>query len=118
MTHMHITSWVLAIILFIVALVLMKSNNEKGGKIVSMITRLFYIFVIVTGVMLFMSMPEPTGDYHIKMLAGILVIVVMELIFASVKRQRTTTLYWILFIVILLTTIYLGFKLPMGMQFF
>ncbi|MCU9594965.1 YisL family protein [Caldibacillus thermolactis] len=118
MTHMHITSWVLAIILFIVTLVLMKMNNEKGAKIVSMITRLFYIFVLVTGVMLFMSMPEPTGDYHIKMLAGVLVIVMMELLLVATKKQRSTVLYWILFIIILLTTIYLGLKLPMGMKFF
>ena len=37
MLHMHVTSWILGLILFLVALFLYKQGNEKGGKIVHMI---------------------------------------------------------------------------------
>ena len=117
MTHLHITSWVIAIILFIVALTLLKNKNEKGARITSMILRLFYILVIVTGVVLFLQF-NSGGTYHVKMLAGVLVIAMMEMILAFTKKGRSTALYWVLFIVILFATIYLGFKLPLGIQLF
>ena len=40
MTHLHITSWVLGFILFIVAMMLYKQNNEKPAKIFHMSLRL------------------------------------------------------------------------------
>lgn len=49
MTHMHITSWVIALILVFVAYGLYSSGNSKGAKITHMILRLFYIIVIITG---------------------------------------------------------------------
>lgn len=53
MTHMHITSWVIALILVFVAYGLYSSGNSKGAKITHMILRLFYIIVIITGAQLF-----------------------------------------------------------------
>ena len=94
MTHMHLTSWIIGILLFIVSLVMLKNKNEKAAKITQMIVRLFYILIFVTGIMLFFKVDANTS-YHVKMLAGILVIAVMELIFVAIKKGRSATFYWI-----------------------
>lgn len=112
MTHLHITSWVVAIILFIVAVLLTKNKNEKPAKIVLMILRLFYLFIIGSGIQLYFLV-DPSSGYHIKALLGVLVIVFMELVLAGIKRGKSTTIYWILWFVILAATIYMGFTLPL-----
>ena len=43
MLHMHVTSWILGIILLLVAFFLYKQGNEKGAKIVHMISSLVVI---------------------------------------------------------------------------
>jgi len=112
MTNLHITSWVVAIILFITAIVLTKNKNEKPAKVVSMILRLFYLFIIGTGIQLYLLV-DPSLGYHIKALLGILVIVFMELVLAGIKRGKSTKIYWILWLIILVATIYMGFTLPL-----
>lgn len=112
MTHLHITTWVIAIILFFVAVVLTKNKNEKPAKIVSMILRLFYLFIIGSGIQLYLLV-DPSSGYHIKALLGILVIVFMELVLAGIKRGKSTTIYWVLWFLILVATIYMGFTLPL-----
>ncbi|MEH7524143.1 DUF1516 family protein, partial [Bacillus sp. JJ1503] len=42
MIHAHITTWVLALVLFFVALGLHKSGKARALKVVQMILRLFY----------------------------------------------------------------------------
>ncbi len=49
MTHWHITSWVVALILVFVSYGLYGSGKAKGAKITHMILRLFYIIIILTG---------------------------------------------------------------------
>ncbi|BBP88362.1 hypothetical protein BsIDN1_19800 [Bacillus safensis] len=68
-THLHITAWVLGIILFFVAFAL-AGKNDKGAKIVHMIVRLFYLIIIATGVELYvrtgMKIPGSGGRVYWK----------------------------------------------------
>ncbi|MGE8205187.1 YisL family protein [Heyndrickxia sp. NPDC080065] len=114
-THAHITTWVVALILFFVALALYKSGNSKGSKIVHMILRLFYILIIVTGAFLFFKFQSiDPALYGIKMLDGLLVIGMLEMILVRLKKGKGTGLFWILMIIFFIIALYLGFvKLPL-----
>ena len=116
-THLHITTWVIGIILFFVAVTM--TNGSKGQKITHMVLRLFYVFIILTGVALFMAgMDFDMGMlYGFKLIGGVLVIGMMEMILVRMKKQKATTMFWVLLFVFLFITMFLGFKLPMGINF-
>lgn len=116
-THLHITSWVIGLILFFTAV--MMTNGSKGQKITQMVLRVFYIFILLTGIALFMDgMDFDMGMlYGFKLLGGIIIIGLMEMILARMKKQNAATLFWILLFVFLFITMFLGFKLPMGFNF-
>lgn len=120
MTHMHITTWVVAIILFFVAFSLQKSGKAKPQKIVHMILRLFYIITIVTGLLLLDGTAYSVFPvmYTLKMLGGIVLIGFMEMVLVRTKKEKKTAMFWLLFVIFLLVVIYLGFALPMGFKFF
>lgn len=48
LTHAHITSWLITIVLFVLA-VSMERQGAGKAKIVQMVLRLFYILTIATG---------------------------------------------------------------------
>ncbi|MDQ0153839.1 YisL family protein [Robertmurraya andreesenii] len=116
-THLHITTWVITLILFFVAVGLQKSGNLKAQKIVHMILRLFYLLTFATGGMLvhlmFSSYPV---QYVLKVIFGILVIGFMEMVLARMKKEKKSSIIWILFIVSLVIVLYLGFYLPLGFR--
>lgn len=116
MIHAHITAWLLGIILFIVA-VSMKNGNEKTQKIVHMILRLFYILILVSGLVILFSGISINGEYIGKAVLGFLVIGMMEMILTRGRKGKSTGLFWVLFIIILILTISLGLRLPLGMDF-
>ena len=102
MTHAHITTWVIALILFFVAIALHKKDSQRGYKIVVMILRLFYLLIIVTGAMLLTSLATITGMYWVKVLLGLLVIGFLEMVLGVTKKGKSAGLAWILLIVGLL----------------
>lgn len=112
-THLHITTWVIALILFFVAASVSKS---KG---IHMALRLFYILIIISGVALFIKgMSYGMGmDYGIKFILGLLVIGMMEMVLVRQSKNKPTTVFWVLFVVFLIAIFYYGFKLPMGINF-
>lgn len=116
-THLHITTWVIGLILFFAAV--MMTNDSKGQKITQMVLRVFYIFILLTGIALFMDgMDFDMGMlYGFKLLGGIIIIGMMEMILARMKKQKPSTMFWILLFVFLFITMFLGFKLPMGINF-
>lgn len=116
-THLHITTWVVAIILFLVAAFMQR--DSKGRKITHMVLRLFYILIIITGLTLFIewSSSDPML-YGIKFLLGILTIGMMEMVLVRSKKQKPVTMFWALFAVFLFATMFIGFMLPVGMNFF
>lgn len=116
-THLHITTWVIGLILFFAAV--MMTNGSKGQKITQMVLRVFYIFILLTGIALFMDgMDFDMGMlYGFKLLGGIIIIGMMEMILGRMKKQKPSTMFWILLFVFLFITMFLGFKLPMGINF-
>lgn len=116
-THLHITTWVIAIVLFLIAAFMQR--DSKGRKILHMVLRLFYILIIITGLTLFIewSSSDPMV-YGIKFLLGILTIGMMEMVLVRSKKQKPVTMFWALFAVFLFATMFIGFMLPVGMDFF
>jgi hypothetical protein len=115
MIHGHVTSWVLALILFIVAIFLLKAGKEKGAKIVQMILRVLYLLIIATGVGLLFMLDDIGLLYILKAVVGIWVIGLFEMILSKVAQNRKTTTLWIQFVIAFLLVLYLGFdKLPMS----
>lgn len=115
-THLHITTWVVALVLFLAAAFM--DRESKGRKILHMILRLFYILIIITGLALFIEWSSSDAmQYGMKFLFGILTIGMMEMVLVRSKKQKPVTLFWILFAVFLLVTMFFGFKLPVGFNF-
>ena len=111
-TDLHITSWVVALILFFVALAI------TNPKVVHMILRVFYILIIVTGGALFIEGMGFDGMlYGLKFIAGILVIGMMEMTLVKKKKGKPYTTFLILVFVFFLIALFLGFKLPIGFNF-
>lgn len=114
MTHAHITTWFVGLILFIVALGLHKSGKTKGFKIVHMILRLFYILILATGTMMLFGMTIIDPMYVVKSIVGLWVLTMLELVLISKAKGKKTMLHWILLIISLILVIYIGLKLPQG----
>ncbi|WP_428911345.1 YisL family protein [Niallia sp. Krafla_26] len=114
MTHAHITTWVIALILFFVAIALHKKESKRAYKIVVMILRVFYLLIIATGAMLLFSLATITGMYWVKALLGLLVIGFLEMVLSFSTKGKSAGVAWILLIVGFIAVVYLGFDLPMG----
>ena len=111
-THLHITTWVVALVLFFIA-----ALSAKKLKGVQMALRIFYILIIITGGALFWEYRDyiaSTNDgsgmtYDMKVLFGVLVIGFMEMILARKNKGKSTTMFWALFAVSVIVVFYLGF---------
>ena len=112
-THIHITTWAVALILFFIA-----ALSSKKLTAVQMILRVDYILIIITGVALYMEYSSAYGmTYHSKALFGILVIGFMEMILGRKNKGKSLNIFWILFAVVLLVTLYLGLSSGIGSSF-
>ena len=117
MTHAHLSSWVLALILFLIAVVLHKSGKHKGAKIVQMILRVFYVLIFVTGIMIVFSLTKIGGLYILKSVVGLWVIAAFEMILGKIAKQQNATIQWIQLLIACVLVLYLGFSLPLGFDF-
>lgn len=114
MIHLHITGWVLAIILLFVVSNLYK-KNEGSGKVPHMILRLMYLVILFSGIMLFFGYDTKSGELFVKVLAGLWVIASMEMITVRTNKQKPVKAWWIQFVIALVIALILGFvRLPMG----
>lgn len=122
MMHLHITSWVIAIILFFVTYFSYKANHEptRANKPLHMTLRLFMVLVLFSGVWLLIQefSSGTAGSGHmlltLKMLCGIAVVALMEITLTrKVKRLSHTGLFWGTIIAIVVTMA-LGIFLPGG----
>lgn len=115
-THLHIFTWVVGIVLFLVASQM--KVGSKGRKVLHMIARLFYILILVSGFALFARYQSGNNAlYGIKFLLGLLTIGFMEMVLVRAEKGKDTKMFWILFAVGVLVTVFLGFKLPVGISF-
>ncbi|MDR7239909.1 YisL family protein [Neobacillus drentensis] len=114
MIHGHISAWLLALILFVVALFLHKGGKEKGAKIVKMILRVLYLLIIATGVGLLFSVYKIDVWYILKAVVGLWIIGLFEMILSRVANNRRTSVFWIQFVIAWVLVLYLGGRLPMS----
>jgi hypothetical protein len=117
MTHAHITSWFITIILFLIVVSLQRSGSSKV-RIMQMALRLFYIFTIVTGVLLLHSISSISILYIIKTIVGLWVIGAMEMVLVGMKKGKSTKAAWIQWVVALVLVLFLGLTLPLGFDIF
>ncbi|WP_044748758.1 YisL family protein [Bacillus alveayuensis] len=117
MTHAHITAWVVALILFFVAVSLQRGNSPKA-RMMQMILRLFYLIIIGTGALLLYSIATIPPLYIVKALVGIWVIGAMEMILVRAAKGKSTNVFWIQFVIAFIIVLYLGFTLPLGFDLF
>lgn len=118
-THAHITTWVIGILLFIVAFVLHKNGKEKAMKIVQMILRVFYLLILATGIVLFVKHSDfNQALYGVKFLFGLIVIAMMEMVLIRTKLGKKTGVFWAVLIISFIATFYLGARLPLNWNWF
>jgi peptidoglycan/LPS O-acetylase OafA/YrhL len=116
-THLHIFTWVVGIVLFLVAASM--DTESKGRKILHMIARLFYVLILISGALLFIKYSSnDSALYGVKFLLGFLTIGMMEMVLVRSTKNKSVKVVWILFFVFLLATLFLGFKLPVGFDWF
>lgn len=116
-THFHVFTWVVGIILFLVAAVM--ANGTKGKKITHMIARLFYVLIVISGALLFFKYSSANAAlYGVKFLLGLLTIGMMEMVLVRGEKGKKTGMFWILFFIFLLATMFIGFYLPVGVSWF
>lgn len=116
MLHLHVTTWALGFILFILALIL----QGKAGKVLHMILRLDYLVILYSGLHLlitvyFANFTMPQGPEAItKGLAGIWLIAAMEMILVKKSKGKPTGKMWIQFFIALVLVLVLGYiRLPL-----
>ena len=117
-THIHITSWVIGIILFFVTYSMYK-NKSPRAKFLHMVVRLMYIIIALTGFLLFWGIMKTISNnyqmwYGFKMLGGLWVIAAMEMILVRSSKGKSLSAGWIQFIIAFLIVLYLGLRLPLG----
>ena len=113
MTHVHLTAVALTLILFFVTLGLLKKG--RNIKIFKMILRVLYILIILTGGMMLFSLSQISILFVLKTIAGLAMIGLFEMILAAdSKKERNMAVLWVMFIAILILTIFLGLQLPFG----
>ncbi|MCA0969626.1 YisL family protein [Halobacillus litoralis] len=115
MAHLHITSWVLALVLVGLVTTFYRSEKKKAAKISHMILRVLYLVILFSGGWLFASYANYEVLLFIKVLAGIWVIASMELVSIKLKKSEPAGTWWLSLTVAAIVAIILGWGfLPLG----
>lgn len=115
LAHLHITAWVLAIILLFISFSMYKGGKMKPAKILHMILRLDYLLLLYSGGSLFASYSNIGFLVVVKVLAGIWAIIAMEMIGVKASKGKPTGSFWTQFVIAVVIAIVLGFGfLPLG----
>lgn len=112
MTHIHLTSLVISLILLVIIVILQR--QEKNIKIWHMVLRASYILIIVTGCLLFFAAYSIPLSYYFKTILGIVLIGLFEMAIVRKQKGKTTDHIWIFFSIVLVILFVLGFTLPQG----
>ncbi|MED4130416.1 MULTISPECIES: DUF1516 family protein [Shouchella] len=104
----HEGSWAFLIVLFIVAFVLYRSRKLKAATILHMITRLFYLFMLVSGIAMLVAL-NFNLFYVVKGLLAVLVIGFMEMAAGKAKRNENSLGSLFIVLVLALVVVLMGF---------
>ncbi|OZM58229.1 hypothetical protein CIB95_01255 [Lottiidibacillus patelloidae] len=111
MLHAHVSSWIMVLVLFIVVLLLHKLGKAKGAKITHMVLRLFLLLTAITGIgMVFQyhSYSAVMVALSLKVILSLYVLFLIEKILVRTKKGTLESHYWIQFILVVATILYLG----------
>ncbi|TDM13353.1 YisL family protein [Macrococcus bovicus] len=118
MLHLHILSWILAIILFFAAY---QNFSDRQGpsqyfKPLHMVLRVFLLLTLISGgVVFFQTMGGGmAAQYGIKFLLGLVTIGLMEMTLAKKKKKKPSRTFFYLVVLFAILTIGMGIWLPMG----
>ncbi len=111
--HMHVSTWFIALILFVSVFLLNKTGKVRAAKMILMILRLFYLLIIATGIKLLTYLAHINSEYVTKIAAGLLVITMFEILLVRFRKGKSTGVFWVLLVPVLVYTIYLGYRLPL-----
>ncbi|CAM4250020.1 DUF1516 family protein [Lacicoccus alkaliphilus] len=122
MIHLHLTTIVIAVILYVIALVFyMKDSPNNAGKMSHMILRADYIFLIFSGLLVYVQNMEGISAsdghmmYGIKVLLGIAAVGLMEM--SLIRANKSTSApkgMTIAAVALIVVTIGVGIYLPLG----
>lgn len=122
MIHLHLTTIILAVVLYVIALVFYQRGGPgNAGKMSHMILRADYIFLIFSGLIVYIQNMEgisAAGDhmtYGLKVLFGLGAVALMEM--SLIKTQKKTgaaNTLKIIAVIVLVITVALGIYLPLG----
>lgn len=115
MIHAHLTAMALALVLFFVIITL--QANGKNIKVLQMVLRTSYIFIFITGIMIFFTLYSITFMYILKAVAGLALIGVFEMIIGWKEKGKDVGPLWIVLGVAFLAVLLLGMMLPLGMDY-
>lgn len=115
MAHLHITSWVVALVLVGLATMFYRAGKDKAAKISQMILRLDYLLVLFSGGWLFSSYSNYGPLVIIKVIAGLWVLASMEGVTAKYKKKKPAGGWWLSLAIAAIIAIILGWGfLPLG----
>lgn len=115
LAHLHVTGWAIAIIFLFFVVHSYKKGNEKQAKVLHMLLRLEFLIILFSGIMLFLSYHQWSGELIIKIIAGLWAIVSMEMIAVKTKNKNATKAWIIQFVIAFIIAVTLGFgRLPLG----
>ena len=118
--HLHVASWGISLILFFMTWITIKSN-ERLAEILHMINRIVFLAILFTGIMLIYRYTQAPvwSDFGVeaivKGLAGVWLIVVMEMFYIRYKKGVAYRGLLVQFFFMLAIVLILGFgRLPWG----
>jgi uncharacterized membrane protein YhaH (DUF805 family) len=106
----HVGFWQLALVLFVISFILLIAKKPKAQKVTHMILRLLYVCIFITGLYLVFHVFSTYGIWVIiKMICGLGVLGMMEMVLVRRLKQKSTGLFWGLLIVFLIIVFYIGY---------
>ncbi|OPA81110.1 hypothetical protein BVG16_01870 [Paenibacillus selenitireducens] len=98
----HAGSWAILILLFVASVIF------KRQKVTPMITRLFYLIMLGSGIGMLIEWNFPLM-YVIKGILAVFMIGMMEMIMGRVRRNQPTGMFWIIFVILLALIVCMGY---------
>lgn len=112
--HSHVSSWSIALILFLSAFLLESTGRKKISKILQNVLRVFYILILITGIALLVLLKFPLA-FVIKAFLAIWLIYSMEMILVRQSKGllegRSKAMLWLQFFVSLVLVLLIGYHI-------
>ncbi|MBP1931727.1 DUF1516 family protein [Ammoniphilus resinae] len=105
----HAGSWFFLILFFVISYILLSKGKVGAGRITQMLFRLFMLIMLISGIGMLIGFSFPL-IYVIKGVLAVALIGIMEMLLGRVKRGEEGKTFWILFVVLLLLVLLIGFN--------